>query len=57
MADHFFQLGVGEFIGKLRAVDGNRCHRAGVDQLLDARALGGVQKIFRSADIRIVNLP
>ena len=56
MAHHLFQLGVGEFIGTLRPVDGNGCHGAGVDQLLDAGALRGIQKIFCSADVRIVNV-
>ncbi len=56
MAHHFFQLRVGEFVGKLRPVDGDGRHSAGIDQLLDAGALRGVQKIFRAADVRIVNL-
>ncbi len=54
MAHHFFELGVGEFIRMLRPVDGNGCHRAGVNQLLNAGALRGVQKIFCSADVGIV---
>src|SRR5438445_8448817 len=56
MADHFFQLAVGQFIGKLRAIDGDSCHRAGVDQLLDAGSLRGIQKILRSSDVRIVDV-
>src|SRR5229473_2046092 len=56
VADHFFQPSIGEFIRKLRAIDGDGCDRAGVDQLLDTSPLRGVQKIFRSADVRIVNV-
>src|SRR6266704_463349 len=57
MAHHFFELGVGELIRELRAVDGNRGNRTRVDELLHARALRSVQQIPRSAYIRIVNLP
>ena len=56
VANHFFELRVGRFIGKLRAVDGDGRDRAGVDQLLNAGALCGIQKIFCAADVRIVNV-
>src|SRR5882762_3380445 len=54
VAHHFFQLGAGEFIRMLRPIDGDGCHGAGVNQLLHAGALSGVQKIFCSADVGIV---
>ena len=57
MADHFFQLGFSEFVGKFRAVDGDGRYCARINQLFDSGALRGLQKIFRSADVRIVNLP
>src|SRR5882724_1291395 len=56
VADHLFELGVREFIGMLGAIYGDGGHGAGVDELLDARALCGVQKIFCAADVRIVDV-
>src|SRR5579859_7304770 len=41
----------------LRTVHGNRRDRAGVNELCNVRPFGRVEKIFRTADVRIVNIP
>src|SRR5580704_14097510 len=56
VADHFFELGIGGFVGWGGAIHRNRCDRAGVDELLDTGALGRGENIFRAADVGIVDV-
>ena len=57
MADHFFEPRIGEFVGMLWTVDGNRGDGARVNELLDAGAHGGIEKVFCAAHVRIINVP
>src|SRR5882672_10797916 len=56
MANHLFEPGVRELIRMLGTVDGDSGDGAGIDELLDAGALCGIQKIFCAADVRIVEV-
>ncbi len=56
VADHFFELGVGFFVGRRGAIDGDGGDGAGVDELLDAGALGGGEDVFCAADVGIVDV-
>ena len=56
MADHLFESSVRKFVGMLRTVNGDGGDRAGVNELLDARAYRSVEKVFCAADVRIVNI-
>ena len=56
MANHLFEPGVGKFVGMLRTVNGDRGDRAGINELLDARAHRGIEKVLCAADVRIVNI-
>src|SRR5207245_7439508 len=55
--DHFFEPGVGEFIGMLRPVDSDSSNGAGINELLDTGALGSFEEIFCATNVRVVNLP